>query len=824
MVLLLLAACALYLVLGDLSEALTLSFAVFAIAAIELVQSRKTERALAALEDLTSPRARVVRAGQELRVPGREVVPGDLLLLSEGDRVAADADILTSEHLGVDESLLSGESIPVQKGPADPEPTQPKTELRQPGPSRGPERTRVFSGSLVVSGRAVARVVATGLNARIGQIGALLRSVETAESPLHVQVRRIVWIVAAAAGAVCLSVVLLIGLGRGSWMEGALAGIALAMSMLPEEFPVVLTVYLALGAWRLSKVGVLARRVSAVETLGAATVLCTDKTGTLTENRMSVVALWVDGERCDVARGQELAERFHALVEFGILASQRDPFDPMEVAFHHLGREALAGTEHLHADWQLVRGYPLAPELLAMSHVWARPDGGAWVVAAKGAPEAIVDLCHLPDPDRRRILHEVATLAARGLRVLGVARASFSGSSLPEHQHDFAFAFEGLVGLADPVRPSAPHAVKRCQNAGIRVIMITGDYTETGKSIGRIVGLPVDAERAVLTGAELAQLSPSALEERLGEAVVVARAIPEHKLLIVRALQQSGEVVAMTGDGVNDAPALKAAHIGVAMGGRGTDVAREAASLVVTDDDFSSIVAGVALGRRIYANLRKALGYVLAVHVPVAGLALVPAILGWPLVLVPVHIVFLELIIDPASSIAFEAEPDERDPMDAPPRDRSAPLFDRTLLVWTLLQGLSVMLASLAMLLWGRAEGASEGAQRALAFSALIGGNAALVVVNRSWSEPFWRPLGRRNAWSWAVVSAALAFLALALAWPPMRDLFRFALPSFGALFAAVALGLGSLAWFELLKAFWPAALSVPTKASRRGPLAAPAQ
>lgn len=692
MFLLLLACGTIYLLMGDVQEALMLLGFVFVVLGITLYQERKTERALEALRDLSSPRALVIRGGERKRIAGREVVRDDLLVLAEGDRVPADAVVLSCGNLSTDESLLTGESVPVRKVPWD-----GVREMSRPG---GEDLPFVFSGTLVVQGQGIAKVRATGIQTEMGNIGKALQTVQVEGTRLQQEVGRLVRYIALVGLTLCTAVVVLYGLTRGDWLHGFLAGITLAMALLPEEFPVVLTVFLALGAWRLAKMKVLARRVPVIETLGSATVLCVDKTGTLTVNRMSIRKLAVDGTVHDVEQqaGQALPESFHEIVEFGILASQRDPFDPMEKAFHDLGNARLAQTEHLHADWTLERGYPLSPSLLAMSHVWKSPTGQDYVLAAKGAPEAIADLCHLSAERTQAIGDQVAAMAQDGLRVLGVARGVFGQKNLPGEQHDFTFEFLGLVGLADPVRPTVPVAVEECYTAGIRVVMITGDHRKTAQSIARQAGLkPLDE---IITGPELEKMDKAELQQRVRTVNVFARTVPEQKLRLVNALKANGEVVAMTGDGVNDAPALKAAHIGIAMGGRGTDVAREAASLVLLNDDFSSIVQAVRMGRRIFDHLQKAMTYIVAVHVPIAGMSLIPVMFGWPLALLPVHILFLELVIDPACSVVFEAEPEEEDLMRRHPRSTKKPLFGREILGLGLLQGASVLLIVLTVYRW----------------------------------------------------------------------------------------------------------------------------
>ncbi len=792
MLLLLLAAGGIYLVLGDREEALTLLSFVVVVITITLVQERKAEHALAALRDLTSPRAVVVRDGERRRVAGREVVRGDLLVVAEGDRVPADAVLVEASHIEADESLLTGESVPVRKRVA----AVPPPDAR-PG---GDDLPFLYAGTLVVRGHGLGEVRATGGRTEMGRIGASLAKLETGRTPLQVQVDRMVRVVAIGGVLLCVALVLLYGATRGDWLQGLLAGIALAMAVLPEEFPVVLTLFMALGAWRVSKSRVLTRRLPAIEALGSATVLCSDKTGTLTENRMRIARLWTPGT-LHVLQDEALPEPVHEVLEFGILASQRDPFDPMEQAFHRLGNRALAGTEHLHTRWTLVREYPLSPELLAVSHVWRAPGGERLVVAAKGAPEAIADVCHLEAARAAEVSAHVAEMAADGLRVLAVARAWARPDELPPGQHDFEFELVGLVGLEDPVRPNVPEAVAECQGAGVRVVMITGDAPETARAIARQIGL---SHAGVVTGAELQALSEAEVGARVRGASVFARVVPEQKLRLVEALRANGEIVAMTGDGVNDAPALKAAHIGVAMGGRGTDVAREAAALVVTDDDFTSIVGAVRLGRRIYDNLRRAMAYVVAVHIPIAGLSLLPVLLGWPIALFPVHIVFLELIIDPACSLAFEAEPGDPGLMRRPPRRPGAPLFDRRIVVVSLLEGASVLAVTLLAFRIGLSHTGAEASGRALAFAALIGGNVMLILVNRSWERSLVAMLGTRNFAAWAVIGGATLAVTIILATPFFRSLFRFGPASPGDLALAAGAGAASLLWFEVVKRVRP--------------------
>jgi len=791
MLLLLMACGTVYLLMGERGEALMLLGFVFVVFGITLYQEQKAERALEALRDLSSPRALVIRGGQQKRIAGREVVRGDVVVLHEGDRVPADGVLRSCVNLLVDESLLTGESVPVRKTAA------PDVEaMGRPG---GEDLPFVFSGSLVVQGQGVAEAKATGLHTEIGRIGKALRSLEPEETTLQKETARLVRHLALVGLALCAGVVVVYGLTWGNWLKGLLAGLTLAMATLPEEFPLVLTIFLALGAWRMSHQQVLTRRVPAIETLGSATVLCVDKTGTLTLNRMEVRKLFARGIALDVDRAlREIPEAFHELVEFSVLASQTDPFDPMEKAIRELGERSLGGTEHLHRGWTLVHEYPLARELLALSRVWKSEAGKDYVIAAKGAPEAIADLCHLDPEETERLSCQIASMAEEGLRVLGVAKAGFKPKALPDGQHDFKFEFLGLIGLVDPIREAVPAALRECYAAGIRVIMITGDYPTTARTIARTIGLKGDGR--LISGPELDAMGEDELVRSVKEVNLFARVTPEQKLRLVHALKAGGEIVAMTGDGVNDAPALKAAHIGIAMGGRGTDVAREASALVLLDDDFSSIVSAVKMGRRIFDNIRKAIAYIFAIHVPIAAMSLIPVLLKWPLVLQPVHIVFLELIIDPACSVVFEAEPEEADVMRRPPRNPKEPLFGRRTLGMSFLQGIVVLAIVLSVYVVSFRRGHGELEARALTFTTLIVANLGLILTNRSWSRTIWESSRTANRALWWVLAGALVFLGLVLYVPIVRDLFRFSTLHLPDLAICLVAGMTSILWFEGLK------------------------
>lgn len=793
MFLLLVACGAIYMLLGDRHDAAMLLGFVFVVMGISFVQQQRTERSLNALRDLSSPRALVERDARLVRVAGRELVCGDVVVLAEGDRVPADLELMVASNLMVDESLLTGESMPVDKlavAQAD--------GIAEAGTST--DSTRVYAGTLVTQGTARGRVVATGARSALGRIGQSLAALGSEATPVQRETQRIVKQVALAGLALALLLATAYWARTGDGLRGLLAGLTLAMAILPEELPVVLTIFLGLGAWRLARENVLARSIPAVEMLGATTVLCVDKTGTLTSNHMAVRQLWSEGGTYDTVRdrAQTLQESLHGVLEYAVLACHRRAFDPMETAIADGGQRLLADTEHLHSDWTLVEDYPLSREMLAMSRVWQSPDRRERLIAAKGAPEAIVDLCHLDARRAAVIAQQVAVMAGAGLRVLGVAQATFDADELPGNQHDFDFEFLGLIALEDPLRTDVPAAIAECHAAGIRVVMITGDHPSTAVSIAAQAGL--GGQGAVLTGTELDALDDGALQRRLSDVNIFCRVQPHEKLRLVQAFRARGDVVAMTGDGVNDAPALKAAHIGVAMGARGTDVAREAAALVLLNDDFSSLVTAVRYGRRVFANLRKAIVFVIAVHVPIVGLSLLPVALGWPLLLLPVHILFLQLIIDPACSVVFEAEPLEASAMKAPPRSAGMRLFDRSVLTRGLSQGAGLLAILLAVFSVTHGLTRSDEAARAAVFAVLVLSNLGLIHVNRSWGPVLLRgPVAANRSFVW-ISLLTVVLLACVLAVPVVSGLFAFALPP--PVIGAVAVGgvVLSLLWFEGVK------------------------
>lgn len=788
MFLLLIACWIIYMLLGDIKESFLLLGFVAVIIFITIYQENKTEKALNALRDLSSPRALVVRDGERKRIPGKEVVEGDIVILSEGDRVPADGIVIASTNFSADESLLTGESIAVRKKPT----TNFKVLMQRPG---GEDTPFVYSGTLVVRGTAIAMIKKTGIETEMGKIGKSLESIKSEKTNLQKETSALVKYFAIYGLSACAIITIAYGLIKGNWIESILNGITLAMSILPEEFPVVLTLFLGLGAWRMSKKNVLIRRQQAISELGSTTILCTDKTGTLTQNKMAVTKLYWNGQTCFIEDKRKIPEKFNEVVEYGILASQKEPFDPMEKALKELSR----GNESrfINKTWHLLQEYSLSDKLMAISHVWSKPGKNEQTVAAKGAPEAIMSLCKLDSVAKKRILKEVSAFSKEGLRVIAVAK-SISTGKLPREQSGFNFEFVGLIGFEDPIRPTVPQAIQECYDAGIRVIMITGDYHGTAQNIALEIGLRNPDK--YITGDELEKLNDSDLKKKIKDVNIFVRVVPQQKLRLVNALKSNGEIVAMTGDGVNDAPALKSANIGVSMGERGTDVAREASSIVLLDDNFTSIVNGVKMGRRVFDNIRKAMSYVFSMHIPILGITALALIFQWPLILFPVHILFLELIIDPTCSIVFEAEKAEENIMKRKPRDPKEKIFNKKTLIYSVIQGLGMLLAVAAVFYFTLKSTGDENLSRAMGFSTLIFSNLLLILSSRSTSKPIYKTIFEKNPAFWFVALGALFFLALSLYVPVLEEIFKFAPLTLMEILIAFGVAFLSILWFEIVK------------------------
>lgn len=766
MLALLIGAALLYAVLGERHDAIILSLSVVLVVALTLYQELRAEHALQALRELSSPRANVVRGGVMGSIPSADLVVGDAIMLAEGDRVPADARLITADDLFLDESLLTGESVPVGRQAQKDE-----------------SASLIRAGTLVVRGRATAEVTATGPRTELGRIGATLSATVDEITPLQREIRKLVGRFAVVSIVSCLFVAVLYFASHGDVLQALLAGVTLAMANIPEEFPVVLTVFLALGAWRMARHRVLVRRPPAIEALGAVTVLCTDKTGTLTWNRMSLASICVEREiACD--DGERLDEASEALLRCANLAGDSEGYDPMDrairVAAEHLPENLPAGA------W--LRRYPVKPALPVYANAWRGPHAMDVYLTCKGAPETVAGLCGLSPEASSRMLSQAAAMAARGLRVLAAADAMLPDHGMvpPDAIGGIRFCWRGLMGLADPLRPEVPAAVAEAREAGVRVIMMTGDHLETARAIA--IAANIDAHPEAVTGSELEDIDGKHLQSLLARTDVFARVRPEHKLRLVHALKAQGHVVAMTGDGVNDAPALAAAHVGIAMGGRGTDVAREAASIILLDDDFASIVRAIRMGRSIYDNLRRAARYVIAVHVPITGLAILPLLFGFPLILMPLHVVLLEMMIDPASAIVLEREPAAADLMQRPPRSAGARLISLQIFLSSLMRGVVVLAAVVAVYALAHAVDLQSRQSACLAFVALVVGNVSLIILHRTRQAGKWRIMSKNPIFlpftsAVLLVVAAIAMLEVPASWfgflpvTPLQALFAALMP-----------------------------------------------
>lgn len=701
MVLLLLACTAVYAVLGEPFDAVALLVSVMVVIGISGYQGLRTQRVLESLRDMASPRSTVVRAGEVVRISSHEVVVDDRLIVQEGDRLACDAVLVDAHAMRVDESLLTGESVPVDKAAGC--------------DGRADEGARLHAGTLVVQGDGIAIVTATGQRTALGRIGGSMAKLRSRDSRLQAELKQLVRAVAVFALVLCLAIAWMFAWQRESWSEGLLVGLTLAMAIVPEEFAVVWTVMLALGAWRLARANVLTRQPQAIEALGAVTVLCVDKTGTLTRNCMQITACSdAEGNVASIDAGGGFAPAFEPVFHAAAHASVREGLEPMDQAIFRLLPDWKA-CGVLHERQGVQPGRPFVTQR------WGQSDGSTQIYM-KGAPEVVLSSCSDDEVRLQRLLDQAQVWAEGGMRVIAVARArGHAGAPTPER----AYKALGLIAFHDPLRDDIPASVQACRGAGLRVVMLTGDSPATALAIARSAGL-ADARSAALTGAQIDEMNEAAFELEVTRVAVFARVTPAQKLRIVQALQRRGEVVAMTGDGVNDGPALRAADVGVAMGKRGTDVAREAAAIVLLDDRFASLVEAVRAGRRIFANLQKAVGYLLAVHIPIVGLSLLP-LFGGPLLLLPLHIVLFELIIDPACSLVFEAEPSAKDAMTKPPRAAEVALVDRKAAFKAVAFGGAALAFALVLHWVGVQQGASDEILRLMAVTSIVIGNLAML-------------------------------------------------------------------------------------------------
>lgn len=767
MFLLLLVGCSLYFALGDHTEAWIMAVSVLFVFALEVIQEYRSEGALKALRQMAQPKVRVVRSGSRQEILTEEVVVGDLLVFEEGERLAADGKIVHAMDLSLDESVLTGESLPVEKEPEA-------------------GKDAVFQGATVSSGMGIARVTAVGNATVFGKLGKAIEQIDAEPTPFQRKISRFVRQMLIAGFAAFLLVLGINFSYEGNWMSAVLFSLAFALALIPEEIPVAFSAFLAIGAFRMSRQGVLVKQPKTVESLGSATVLCLDKTGTITENRMSV------------AEVRDFSGK-NRVLEYAMWASEPDPFDAMEKAIH----EAYSNVQGMIAlkDYRLIHDYPLGGIPPMMTHIYQN-DSGVQFVASKGAVERILQVCNLDETVREIAMRHTIGLASKGYRILGVASAVWESKTYPDRQDDFAWEFEGLVALYDPPKPNIREVMDRFYQIGLKVKMVTGDYAQTALNIATESGIRHSG--AVLTGEDVMQMGEDELSRRVGETAVFARMFPDAKLRLVEALKSVGEVVAMTGDGVNDGPALKAAQIGIAMGRKGTEIAKGAASMVLLDDNLEHLVAAVINGRKIYQNLKKAIRYVISIHVPIVLTVLLPLLFNWPYlhILLPIHVVFLELIMDPTCVIAYENEPAEKRLLNRPPGHADGGLFTWKQLAWSILQGLVLTAGIMFMYHYTVARQGGEEEVRGSVFLTLMFSNIFLTLVNRSFRYSILKTIRYRNLSLWYILIATLG-VALAIYFIPiLSDLFKLAFITPSDFFLCALVALICAGWPELWKGF----------------------
>lgn len=776
MFVLLLVAATIYFISGNTGEGLFMVFSILLVSAISLYQDSRSRNALKALQKLAQPKAKVLREGSAIDIAAEEVVIGDYLVVEEGEIIPADAVVLEANDFAVNESILTGESFPVDKKEATKDP--------------------IYQGTFVTGGLAIAEVTAIGNGTKLGQIAGSLASIEEEKTPLQVQMSNFVRKMAVAGLIVFLIVWGLNYMQSQELLNSLLKALTLAMSILPEEIPVAFTSFMALGAWRLMRQGIIVKQTKTVETLGSASVICTDKTGTITRNQMSLAKFYL-GKQKRIAADAGEDEEANRLLTLSMWASEPIPFDPMEHAIHD-AYARLPGTDKRN-EFRIVHEYPLSGTPPMMTHVFAN-DAGDRVIAAKGAPEAIISISDLSPAEKQEGLNAFRQLASEGYRVLAVAESDFKGEDYPGQQQDLPFNFRGLVAFYDPPKENIADVFQKFYQAGIDIKIITGDNAATTSTIARQLNFRGSGD--VITGEELSRLSSRELDEQVMRSHVLTRMFPEAKLQVIESLKSNRQIVAMTGDGVNDGPALKAAHIGIAMGERGSEIARDAASLIIADDDLGKMVDAVAMGRKIYSNLKKAIQYIVSIHIPIILTVFIPLALGWvyPNIFTPVHVIFLELIMGPTCSIIYENEPLEKNLMKQPPRPLTDTFFNWRELGASIVQGLVITAGTLGSYLYAVHEGLDENGTRTMVFITLITANIFLTLVNRSFTYSIFVTIRYKNRLVPLMIGITILLTVLLVFVPPFARFFQFELLTMPLLLIATAFGALSVLWKEVGK------------------------
>ena len=780
MILLLLVAAAIYFITGDYGDGIFMAVAIFLVAAISIYQDNRSKNALEKLKNYIHPQCRVIRNGEAKEINSEELVIGDRVIVEEGAYVPADGKIISSNDFSVNESILTGESLAVYKDALK-------------------EDNEVYSGTIATSGLAIIEVTAIGNNTRLGLIGKSLEEVETEKTPLEKQINNFVKKMVIIGAVVFLIVWAINYFMSYDVLDSLLKALTLAMSILPEEIPVAFTTFMALGAWRLMRMGIVVKQMKTVESLGSATVICTDKTGTLTENKMHLTKIYSFASDKITNHNEPFTDDEKELIRTAMWASEPLPFDPMEISIHGTYKENFINDER--ADYKMIHEYPIGGKPPMMTHIFEN-NAGNRIIASKGAPEAILKTSDMSDEAKKKVLNVVHELADAGYRVLGVGLTVFNGNNFPKKQQDLSFQFKGLVAFNDPPKKNMEKVLNNFYDAGIEVKIVTGDNAGTTRAIANEIGFR-GAERS-MTGNELMALDESGLQEKVAHTEIFSRMFPEAKLRIINALKKNNEIVAMTGDGVNDGPALKAAHIGIAMGKKGTEIAKQAASIILADDDLAKMVDAVAMGRKIYTNLKKAIQYIISIHIPIILTVFIPLALGWiyPNIFTPVHVIFLELIMGPTCSIIYENEPMEKNTMIEKPRPFSTTFFNWHELTTSVIQGLMITAGALLIYQYAVSNGFDENTTRTMVFTTLISSNIFLTLVNRSFVYSIFTTLRYKNNLVPLIIFITVVITALLIYIDPLARFFKFSHLGLSQLVISVVAGFVFVIWYEFVKLY----------------------
>jgi Ca2+-transporting ATPase len=778
MFMLLFVAASIYYITGDYGDGIFMTIAILLVATISLFQEARSRNAIDALKKLSQPKSKVIRNGKIIEIPSEEIVIGDCIQVQEGTFIPSDAVIIQSHDFSVNEAILTGESLSVFKN-----------ELS--------EINIVFQGTIVATGLAICKVTAIGNQTSLGKIGKSLESIEEEKTPLQLQITNFVKKMS-IVGLIIFGIVWALNYYHSKVVfDSLLKALTIAMSVIPEEIPVAFTTFIALGAWRLMKIGIITKQTKTVETLGSATVICTDKTGTITENKMSLAQLYVFDSNIVIDTNEKLNSEAEEVLSFAMWSSEPIPFDAMEIAIH----EAYAKLESVdqRSNYKLIHEYQLGGKPPMMTHVFEDSKGNR-IIAAKGAPEALIEVSFLSDKEKNQVLIAVQAMAKKGYRVLGIGIADFPGTDFPKTQQELKFSFKGLVAFYDPPKANIQEVFETFYKAGIQIKIVTGDNAATTSTIARQIGFKEPDK--VLNADELMEMDSETLKVKVMETTIFTRMFPEAKLKIIQALKANNQIVAMTGDGVNDGPALKSAHIGIAMGKKGTEIAKQAANLILIEDDFSKMIDAIAMGRRIYVNLKKAIQYIISIHIPIILIVFIPLALGWlyPNIFTPVHIIFLEIIMGPTCSIIYENEPMEHNLMLQKPRPLTTTFFNLKEITISIIQGLVITLGLLFMYNYCVDEDFTEKYTRTIVFLTLIISNIFLTLENRSFYYSVFTTIRYKNNLVLMIIGITIGITSLLLFVPVFSNFFLFEKVDKAQIGLSVFVGFVSVMWIEIYK------------------------